>query len=96
MRTPIAPEDVVLRPLITEKTLRMAERENAYTFQVKLNANKIQIRTAIESLFPVKVVSVRTGTTVGKSRRLGRVMGATSTWKKAVVRLRDGDPIEFY
>ncbi len=96
MRTPIAPEDVVIRPLITEKTLRLAERENAYTFQIKLNANKIQVRKAIETLFPVKVETVRTSVTVGKMRRLGRRMGSTSSYKKAVVRLRDGDSIEFY
>lgn len=96
MRTPMVPEAVILRPLITEKTLRLAERENAYTFQVKLNANKVQVRGAVETLFPVKVVSVRTSVTVGKSRRLGRVSGSTSSWKKAVVRLRDGDSIEFY
>lgn len=96
MQTPIAPEDVVVRPLITEKTLRLAERENAYTFQIKLNANKIQVRKAIEALFPVKVESVRTSVTVGKMRRLGRRMGSTNSYKKAVVRLRDGDTIEFY
>lgn len=96
MRTPQTPEDVVIRPLITEKTIRLAERENAYTFQVRLNANKVQVRSAIESLFPVKVESVRTAVTVGKMRRLGRRMGSTSSYKKAVVRLRDGDSIEFY
>lgn len=96
MQTPMAPEEVVIRPLITEKTLRLAERENSYTFQIRLNANKIQVRKAIEALFPVKVESVRTSVTVGKMRRLGRRMGSTNSYKKAVVRLRDGDTIEFY
>ena len=96
MRTPQAAHDVIMRPLVTEKTLRIAERENAYTFQVARNANKIQIRTAIESLFNVKVIGVRTANHLGKSRRMGRYTGSTPSWKKAVVRLKDGDTIEFY
>jgi large subunit ribosomal protein L23 len=96
MRTPQAAHEVVMRPLVTEKTLRIAERENAYTFQVARNANKIQIRTAIESLFNVKVIGVRTSNHLGKARRMGRYTGSTPAWKKAVVRLKDGDTIEFY
>jgi len=85
-----------MRPLVTEKTLRIAERENAYTFQVARNSNKIQIRAAIEALFNVKVIGVRTANYLGKARRMGRYTGSTSAWKKAVVRLKDGDTIEFY
>ena len=96
MRTPQAPQDVIVRPLITEKTLRMAERENAYTFQAKVNANKVQIRTAVEALFNVTVEEVRTANFIGKFRRLGRSVGSTPNWKKAVVRVKDGDTIEFY
>jgi large subunit ribosomal protein L23 len=96
MRTPQTPQDVIVRPLITEKTLRLAERENAYTFQVRLNANKVQVRNAIEGLFNVTVEDVRTSNYQGKFRRMGRSFGATPNWKKAVIRLKDGDTIEFY
>ena len=95
MRTK-SPEEIVLRPVITEKTLRIAERENAYTFQVDRTANKVQVRDAIERLFNVAVVDVRTQNIMGKFRRMGRSVGATSNWKKAVVKVKEGDTIEFY
>lgn len=91
-----SPEEIVLRPLITEKTLRIAERENAYTFQVDRNANKVQVRDAIERLFSVSVTDVRTQNMMGKFRRMGRSFGSTSNWKKAVVKVKEGDTIEFY
>ena len=91
-----SPEEIVLRPVITEKTLRIAERENAYTFQVDRNANKVQVRDAIERLFSVSVTDVRTQNMMGKFRRMGRSFGATSNWKKAVVKVKEGDTIEFY
>lgn len=92
----LLPQEVVIRPLITEKTLRIAERTNAYTFQVRPTANKVQIRDAIERLFKVTVVGVRTQNVMGKFRRVGRYTGATSNWKKAVVKVKEGDSIEFY
>lgn len=91
-----SPEEIVLRPLITEKTLRIAERENSYTFQVLRTANKVQVRDAVERLFDVSVVGVRTQNIMGKFRRVGRSFGATSNWKKAVVKVKEGDTIEFY
>ena len=91
-----SPEEIIVRPLITEKTLRIAERENAYTFQVLPTANKVQVRDAIERLFDVDVVDVRTQNMMGKFRRMGRSVGATSNWKKAVVKVKQGDTIEFY
>ncbi len=91
-----APQEIVIRPLITEKTLRIAERENAYTFQVATTANKVQVRDAIERIFDVSVTGVRTQNMVGKFRRMGRSFGATSNWKKAVVKVKEGDTIEFY
>lgn len=87
-------QEVVLRPLVTEKTIRAAERQNAYTFAVHENANKVQIRRAVETLFKVKVTGVRTHRYLGKRRRQGRAMGQTSTWKKAVVSLKEGDRID--
>ena len=92
----LTPQEVVLRPLITEKTLRMAERDNAYTFQIRTTANKVQVRDAIERLFDVTVTGVRTQNYLGKFKRVGRYTGATSNWKKAVVNVKDGDTIEFY
>jgi large subunit ribosomal protein L23 len=91
-----APQDIVIRPLITEKTLRLAERYNSYTFQVLPTANKVQVREAIESIFDVSVVAVRTQNMIGKFRRVGRSVGATSNWKRAVVKVKEGDAIEFY
>jgi len=92
----LTPHEVVLRPLITEKTLRMAERDNAYTFQVRSTANKVQVRDAIERLFDVRVTDVRTQNYRGKFRRVGRYTGATPNWKKAVITVKQGDSIEFY
>ena len=92
----MTPQEVVIRPLITEKTLRIAERENAYTFQIRPTANKVQVRDAIERLFDVSVVGVRTQTFIGKMRRVGRYVGATQNWKKAVVKVKEGHTIEFY
>ncbi len=91
-----SPQDVVIRPLITEKTLRLAERENSYTFQVLRSSNKVQVREAIERLFDVKVEAVRTQNQVGKLRRVGRSIGATQNWKRAVIKVKEGDTIEFY
>ena len=92
----LAPQEIVIRPLITEKTLRLAERENSYTFQVRQDANKVQVRDAIERLFNVRVLGVRTQNHIGKYRRVLRSFGTTPNWKKAVVKVREGDTIEFY
>jgi large subunit ribosomal protein L23 len=92
----MTPQDIVIRPLITEKTLRLAERENAYTFQVLKTANKVQVRDAIERIFDVRVEDVRTQNYRGKYRRVGRYFGATNPWKKAVIKVKEGDTIEFY
>ena len=92
----LSPQDVVLNPVITEKTLRLAERHNTYTFRVRATANKVQVRDAIERLFGVTVEGVRTQNYIGKFRRVGRYTGATPNWKKAVVKVKEGDTIEFY
>jgi large subunit ribosomal protein L23 len=88
--------NVVVRPLITEKTLRLAERHNSYTFQVRREANKVQIRDAIERLFDVTVLAVRTQNHMGKFRRVGRSVGSTPPSKRAVIHVKEGDTIEFY
>ena len=89
-------EEIILRPVVTEKTLRDAERNNTYTFEVREAANKIQIRDAVEHLFEVTVTSVRTARYMGKRRRMGRSVGTTGNWKKAIIRLKEGDSIDFY
>lgn len=89
-------QEVVLRPIVTEKTIRQAERDNTYTFVVRENANKVQIRNAIQHLFSVGVEDVRTLRYIGKSRRMGRYFGTTGNWKKALIRVKEGDTIDFY
>ncbi|MBP1715201.1 MAG: rplW, partial [Deltaproteobacteria bacterium] len=70
--------------------------ENQIAFVVDPKAGKIQIRQAVEKLFKVKVLSVRTLNVVGKKKRLGKFLGRKSDWKKAIVKLREGDRIEFF
>jgi large subunit ribosomal protein L23 len=81
--------------MVTEKSLTRAERRNTYTFEVAPNANKVQIRDAVEKIFKVAVTGVRTQTCHGKVRRMGRSVGRTADWKKAIVRVKAGDSIEF-
>ena len=89
-------QEVVLRPVVTEKTIAQAERYNTYSFVVRENANKVQIRSAIENLFKVGVDDVRTQRYLGKRRRMGRYFGTTGNWKKAIGRVKEGDTIDFY
>lgn len=89
--------DIIIRPVISEKTTDQLEKNGAYTFVVARDANKIEIGKAIETLFPdVKVREVRTMRYAGKQRRMGRFVGRRPSWKKAVVTLRAGDTIEIF
>ena len=90
------PRTVVHRALITEKGTRLRERENGYLFEVAREANKIEIKQAIETIFPVKVESVRTLRVHGKPKRMGRYAGHRPDWKKAVVTLKKGQTIELF
>ena len=87
--------DVLIRPIITEKTTLLMQ-ENKYTFQVPLNANKVEIRKAVESIFNVKVEKVATIRVLGKTKRMGRTMGKRSDYKKAIVTLKAGENIELF
>lgn len=87
---------VIRNPLITEKSTIEREAENIVTFAVDLRANKLEIREAVEALFEVKVLEVRTSRVRGKERRVGRHSGRRPAWKKARVKLREGDNIEFF
>jgi len=88
--------DVIRRPLITEKSATKMEEENVYVFEVSSRANKLQIKSAIEQYFGVKVVQVRTLIQRGKIKRFGRFVGKRSNWKKAYVKLAEGDALNFY
>lgn len=88
--------DIIISPLISEKTMKLMEENNAYTFKVAKKANKIQIRQAIEDIFSVRVIKVNTMNMKGKRKRLGFTEGKRPDWKKAIVRLEDGDSIEIF
>jgi large subunit ribosomal protein L23 len=87
---------VIVRPVISEKSYNLIETEGQYTFQVDRRANKHQIRRAIESAFDVRVDKVNTVNVKSKPKRQGLTRGRTATWKKAVVTLAEGDRIELF
>ena len=89
------PRDIVRRPLITEKGTDITTDDNGYTFLVAPHANKVQIKQAIESLFDVRVLKVRTMTRRGKVKGRGRAVFRRPDWKRAVVTLAEGDTVEF-
>ena len=88
--------DVLIRPILTEKTTQLDEADNVYTFEVGEDANKHQIKAAVESVFGVSVEDVRTAIIRGKNKRFGRYYGKRSNWKKAYVKLAEGDSLNFY
>jgi large subunit ribosomal protein L23 len=87
---------VVQRPLITERCADLRERDNKVIFQVHPHANKHEIKQAVEHYFGVKVVEVRTMNVLGKVKRLGRFAGKRADWKKAIVTLAEGDTIDLF
>ncbi|HRQ68015.1 MAG TPA: 50S ribosomal protein L23 [Candidatus Syntrophosphaera sp.] len=89
----IHPRNIIISPIITEKSSNQIERTNTYSFKVSINANKIEIKHVIEKIFSVKVLDVNTIRMLGKPKRLGRYSGKRPDWKKAIVTLRDGDKI---
>ncbi|GAC1560407.1 MAG: 50S ribosomal protein L23 [Myxococcales bacterium] len=88
--------DVIKRPLDTEKLDAMRDRENKFAFEIDLKANKTEVRQAIEALFKVKVIDVKTSIIRGKMRRIGKSSGMRSNWKKAIVTLKEGDAISLF
>lgn len=87
---------LIRRPLITEKSTLQKEMHNQLVFQVDRQANKVEIKKAVEKIFKVQVMDVRTMNYEGKRKRLGRSSGRRSHWKKAVVTLKPGQKIEFF
>lgn len=87
---------ILRRPLVTEKTTLLKEDNNQVTFRVRTDANKSEIRRAVEDLLGVGVVAVNTSVTRGKTKRMGRNTGKRPNWKKAVVTLKPGEEVEFF
>ncbi len=87
---------IIIKPLVTEKTTHQQATRNAYSFQVAAGANKVQIRKAIEKLYEVKVLDVRTLNRKGKPRRTKTKMTKTSDWTRAVVVLDENSRIELF
>ena len=89
-------QDVVKRPLITEKAERNREANRQYAFEVHRDATKIQVKTAVEKLFAVHVTAIRTSIARGKNKRVGKNVGRRPNWKKAFVTLKEGDTIALF
>lgn len=90
------PRQIIVRPVVTERSTELADDRGAYTFIVNRDANKIEIKRAVETLFDVKVDSVRTANYRGKWRRVGSAYGKKAAYKKAVVKLVEGERIDVY
>jgi large subunit ribosomal protein L23 len=89
-------EEVVKRPLITEKAERNREASRSFAFEVHRDATKIQVKQAVEKLFSVHVLAVRTAIARGKNKRVGKNAGRRPNWKKAFVTLKDGETIALF
>lgn len=92
--------EIIIKPIVTEKATGLSEKFNRYSFKVNKSANKIQIKQAVEAAYNVTVEDVNTMNVSGKNKtrytKAGIVKGATSSYKKAVVTLKEGDVIDFY
>jgi large subunit ribosomal protein L23 len=90
------PQRIIRRPLVTEKSTQQKDVGRQYVFEVDRVANKIEIQSAVERLFKVTVLKVRTSIVLGKMKKLGRRYGKRPDWKKAIVTLKEGDRIDFF
>ena len=90
------PRQIIIRPVVTERSTELADDRGKYTFIVHPSANKIEIKNAVQTLFEVKVRDVRTANFRGKLRRVGRSEGKKAAYKKAVVTLVEGERIDVY
>ena len=88
--------DVLKKPVLTEKTMTLQANENKYTFDVDVNANKIEIKQAVEAMFGVKVESVNVMNVRPKAKRMGRYEGKTNRRRKAIVKLAEGSEINYW
>jgi large subunit ribosomal protein L23 len=87
---------VLEKPLVTEKSMEALQESNRVSFKVRRNANKIEVRKAVEKIFEVTVESVNVVTVRGKKKRFGKNIGQSKDWKKAIVKLKEGDKIELF
>jgi len=87
--------DIIKKPCLTEKGMLLQEKVNQVVLKVDPRANKIEIKEAAEKLFNVKIAKVRTANMHGKTKRVGKHMGMTNDWKKAIVSLKDGEKMDF-
>lgn len=88
--------DVLKKPVLTEKSMTLSAVENKYTFDVDVNANKIEIKQAVEAMFNVKVESVNVMNVKPKKKRMGRYEGKTNRRRKAIVKLAEGNSINYF
>ncbi len=86
--------DILIKPIVTEKSMTLFNEDNKYTFKVAKTANKFEIKDAVQKIFKVRVLSVTTMNVRGKVTRRGRFVGRTSDWKKAIVTIHKDDTIE--
>ncbi|HAF96464.1 MAG: 50S ribosomal protein L23 [Elusimicrobia bacterium GWC2_51_8] len=86
--------DVLITPILSEKSMKLKDKENRYSFRVNPLSNKFEIKAAVEALFKVKVEAVRTANMPGKMHRVGRSEGKRPDWKKAVVTVKAGQKID--
>jgi len=89
-------EQIIVKPLVTERNMNLRDEHNKYAFQVHPRATKSEIKKAVEELFDVHVVSVTTMNGIGKVKRLGRHAGRRPAWKKAIIRVAAGQTIDIY
>ena len=89
-------EQVLIKPLLTEKSSIETENTNRYVFKVQMGSNKYQIKDAVEAMFDVKVSNVKTAILPGKVKKSGRHTKKTSSWKKAYVQIQDGQKLELF
>ena len=88
--------DVLKKPVFTEKSMTLQAEENKYTFDVDVNANKIEIKQAVEAMFDVKVESVNIMNVAPKTKRMGKYVGKTNKRRKAIVKLAEGNEINYF
>ena len=88
--------NIIKQAIVSEKGTVLKDKENRYIFKVHPDANKIEIKKAVEAAFDVKVLDVKTINMKGKTKRLGRFEGKRSSWKKAIIRIKEGDTIDIF
>ncbi|MGI6607854.1 MAG: 50S ribosomal protein L23 [Erysipelotrichaceae bacterium] len=92
----MAARDIIIRPIVTEKTMLLQEQDNKVTFEVAKGVNKTAVKLAVEEIFNVKVEKVNISNTASKKRRVGRYVGTVGGYRKAVVKLAEGYSIDLY